>query len=55
MKVYVVIGGWDWESREIVKIYTTMERADKKAIATRKLNSYDYVEIEEHKVLGKIQ
>ena len=51
MKVYIVIGGIEYENQDNLGVYTTREAAEA-FIAENKTdnNSYDYYEIEEWEV-----
>lgn len=55
MKVYIVIGGWDYEGQNNLKVFKTREGAEVYADEMKRRDSYtnvryDFVEIEEHVV-----
>lgn len=49
MKVYIVIGGYDYEGFSNLFVTTNYEKAQEQAQLER-TNGYDYVEINEHEV-----
>lgn len=54
MKIYIIIGGWHYDSYEIMAVYSDEEKAKHKLETIKKglkkKYYYDYVKIEIHEV-----
>lgn len=51
MKVYILIGEWDYSSSTVLGVYENEELAEEQKIKHEEKADYDSYEVEEHEVL----
>jgi hypothetical protein len=53
-KVYIVIGGWHWDTYDILGVYADIDLAEKAIEHYKSINLYDYIYNEEYNIINSL-